>query len=636
MKKIKLGEICSIIKGSTGIQKATPGKFPLVVTAETRLTSNEFQFDNKAVCIPLVSSTGHGHASLKRIHYQEGKFALGNILAAVIPNDEMQLNTEYLYHYLLFYKDEKIVPLMKGAANVSLTINSIKTIEIDVPNIETQLEIVKSINNIKNTNNLLNDKILEQEEYVHELRKSVLQKAVEGKLVPQYPDEEPASELLKKIKVKKGKWIKEGKIKKEKSLPQIKENETPYVLPNGWMWCNLNDLAINIHYGYNGSANFNLKTPKLLRITDIQNNNVDWQTVPACDIATNTIETYKLQNNDILIARTGGTIGKSYIVENLEYNAVFASYLIRVIPALNSNSKYIKLFIESPLYWTQLIEKASGTGQPNVNGTSLKSLILPLPPLEEQKRIVEKVDELMKLCDELEEQINQSRQHSEQLIQSILQETFNHQVQSNVINITDAINRRAIFRAHVISKFQKDNNFGAIKCEKLTFLPEKIFELSLGGNYEKQAAGPLDNDAKIKVDEIFKKLKWVNVIEGNTTQSTKYIPDTNFAEHEKLFNLCFGDRKTEIDNLLNLFKNKNSTECEAVATLYAVWNDLLIDKKASSQEDIIKGFYKWSDKKKNFNRQDLYDNLAWMKMHNLIPVGKGKKTISKAKQMALI
>lgn len=143
MKKIKLGDICSITKGSTGIQKAVPGRYPLVVTAEIRLTNNEFQFDTNAVCIPLVSSTGHGHASLKRIHYQEGKFALGNILAAVIPNDETQLNAKYLYHYLSFYKDEKIVPLMKGAANVSLTINSIKSVEIDVPDIQTQLKILE-------------------------------------------------------------------------------------------------------------------------------------------------------------------------------------------------------------------------------------------------------------------------------------------------------------------------------------------------------------------------------------------------------------------------------------------------------------------------------------------------------------
>ena len=95
-EKFKLGEICSINKGSTGIKKAKKGKYPLVVTAEERESHNEYQFDAEAVCIPLVSSTGHGHASLKRIHYQEGKFALGTILAAVIPKDKEQISAKYL------------------------------------------------------------------------------------------------------------------------------------------------------------------------------------------------------------------------------------------------------------------------------------------------------------------------------------------------------------------------------------------------------------------------------------------------------------------------------------------------------------------------------------------------------------
>lgn len=184
MEQHALGEICTIIKGLTGIKKATPGEYPLVVTAEERLSCNEYQLDTKAVCIPLVSSTGHGHASLKRIHYQEGKFALGNILAAVIPNDEKQLSAEYLYYYLTFYKDSKIVPLMKGAANVSLTINSIKTIIIEFPDIDTQYRIVETIKNANKRHNEINKKYVEQDLLIKNLKKSILLDAVKGKLVP--------------------------------------------------------------------------------------------------------------------------------------------------------------------------------------------------------------------------------------------------------------------------------------------------------------------------------------------------------------------------------------------------------------------------------------------------------------------
>ena len=103
-----------------------------------------------------------------------------------------------------------------------------------------------------------------------------------------------------------------------------------------------------------------------------------------------------------MIARTGGTIGKSFLVIELPVVAVFASYLIRVQSSPEIYARYLKFFFESPTYWTQLQEGTKGAGQPNVNGRTLGKLLVPLPPLAEQHRIVAKVDELMVLCDRLE------------------------------------------------------------------------------------------------------------------------------------------------------------------------------------------------------------------------------------------
>ena len=162
----------------------------------------------------------------------------------------------------------------------------------------------------------------------------------------------------------------------------------PFDLPEGWAWCNLQMVTMNIHYGYTASAAAK-GNAKLLRITDIQDNQVIWENVPFCAISKGDLSTYQIHDRDIMIARTGGTIGKTYIVRGLSETAVFASYLIRAIPVPEINEEYLKLFMESPFYWTQLKDFSSGTGQPNVNGQSLKNLILPLPPLPEQKRIVE-------------------------------------------------------------------------------------------------------------------------------------------------------------------------------------------------------------------------------------------------------
>ena len=142
---VNLADCCSLEKGKTAIQKATPGNYPLVVTAPQRKSSNEYQFDKATVCIPLVSSRGHGVASMNQVFYQEGKFALGNILCGVTPLNPQSLSAKYLHYLLNWKKDTLLVPLMKGGANVSLTVNSLKKVKVHVPPIEEQNAIVSKI-----------------------------------------------------------------------------------------------------------------------------------------------------------------------------------------------------------------------------------------------------------------------------------------------------------------------------------------------------------------------------------------------------------------------------------------------------------------------------------------------------------
>ena len=236
--------------------------------------------------------------------------------------------------------------------------------------------------------------------FPEDMQKSILQYAIQGKLVEQREEDGTAEDLYKQIQEEKKKLIKEGKIKKTKALPEIAENEIPFDIPENWKWVRLGDVSKNIHYGYTASAQ-EKGNCKLLRITDIQNNSVEWESVPFCNVKDKDFETYGLNNRDIMIARTGGTIGKTYIVDSLNDRAVFASYLIRVIPVENINEVFLKKFMESPLYWMQLKAGSMGTGQPNVNGTTLSKLLLPLPPLEEQKRIVEELDKILPYTNQL-------------------------------------------------------------------------------------------------------------------------------------------------------------------------------------------------------------------------------------------
>ena len=248
-----------------------------------------------------------------------------------------------------------------------------------------------------------------------QLKKSILQMAVQGKLVPQDPNDEPASVLLERIRAEKEQLIKEGKIKKEKNpsiifrgadnLPYEKvgknepvciADEVPFDIPESWEWVRWGTLSESIQYGYNAPAQENGRI-KMIRISDIQDNSVMWETVPYCDIKEVEIDAYLLKPNDILFARTGGTVGKSYLVKEVPEEAIYAGYLIRTRYSNQLCPQYLKYFMESELYWSQLREGTIATAQPNCNGKTLGNMLVPIPPSHEQLRIVEKLNAVMAL-----------------------------------------------------------------------------------------------------------------------------------------------------------------------------------------------------------------------------------------------
>ena len=161
----------------------------------------------------------------------------------------------------------------------------------------------------------------------------------------------------------------------------------PFDIPDSWEWVTIADISSDILYGVSESAKAE-GSYKLLRITDIQNSGVSWGSVPYTEYDPNKVKQFLLQNGDLLFARTGATVGKSYLVESVPQNAIYASYLIRIRTVREVLPEYLKLFFESGFYWTQITLGSVGIGQPNVNGTSLGQLILPIPPRSEQIRIL--------------------------------------------------------------------------------------------------------------------------------------------------------------------------------------------------------------------------------------------------------
>ena len=280
-----------------------------------------------------------------------------------------------------------------------------------------------------------------------QLKNSILQWAIQGKLVPQDPNDEPASVLLDKIRQEKERLIKEKKIKRDKNASIIYRGEDnsyyekflatgevkcidaeiPFEIPQGWEWERWGNISQSIQYGYNAPA-LEHGAIKMVRISDIQENCVLWDNVPYCQIEENDIDTYLLKVNDILFARTGGTVGKSFLVEEVPERAIYAGYLIRTRYSSLLNPRYMKLFMESQLYWEQLKNGTIATAQPNCNGKTLAKMLLPIPPTKEQDRIVGKLTQLSSflnnytLCQERLNLLNE--EIKEQLKKSILQEAI--------------------------------------------------------------------------------------------------------------------------------------------------------------------------------------------------------------------
>lgn len=423
--KYRLGDICTITKGATGIMKAIPGPYTMIALGETDKTHIEYQFDTKAVIIPLVSSTGHGHASMKRVKYYEGKFALGNILCAVIPNDESFVLAKYLHIYLHWNREELLVSQMKGMANVSLPMNRIADVMVTVPSIDKQREIIELEKQLVEKELKADSLFADQLTQLENLNQAILQEAVQGKLVPQDPKDEPASELLKRIKAEKATLRQaQGKGKKEKPLPPIKPEEIPFEIPENWVWCRLGDVCeINPRNKVDDEldAGF-IPMPMVSQLFGIK---------PTYEVrkwgAIKTGYTH-FANNDVVVAKITPCFenSKAGIISDLPNGIGAGSTELNV---LRGNQyvlpEYIYAFVKRIDFLKNGERIMKGVaGQQRVPTEYFYNTLIPLPPLSEQKRIVAEIEKQLAKTKQLKEHIIANQQATEQLLKALLHQAF--------------------------------------------------------------------------------------------------------------------------------------------------------------------------------------------------------------------
>ncbi len=411
----KLGEVCAIEKGNIGIMKAVPGEYPLVVLGEERKTHNEFQFDAEAVIIPLVSSTGHGHRSMKRIFFQTGKFSVGSILCAVIPKDKTQLSAEFLYRYLDLNKENELVARMKGMANVSLSMKEIADVEIPLPSLEVQQEFIEKFQRLESGRNQISTELNQQVALVKELRQAYLREAMQGQLVSQDLTDEPAEILLEKIKAEKYDRLTACHTK-AKPLPPIKPEEIPFEIPSTWTWCRFADVAL---------IESNLVSPfDYPNLPHVAPDNIEKNTGKLLPYKTVLEDEVKSANHyfypqQLIYSKVRPKLNKVVLVE---FEGLCSADMYPIKPLIDS--RFLQAGMLSQYFLEEVDKFDNRVKMPKINQNQLSQIPIPLPPLAEQERIVARLEKLMRFCDELEANIRRAKTNAEALVQVALKEAL--------------------------------------------------------------------------------------------------------------------------------------------------------------------------------------------------------------------
>ncbi|MCF5892571.1 restriction endonuclease subunit S [Aeromonas veronii] len=271
------------------------------------------------------------------------------------------------------------------------------------------------------------DTLFTTEASIDALKQTILQLAVMGKLVPQDPSDEPASALLERIAAEKAQLVKEKKIKKEKPLPAISEDEKPFELPLGWVWSRISESSLFCEYGSSEKTVSELSDGvPVLKMGDIQDGKVILGSHQVVSPKIDDLPNLYLKKGDILYNRTNSAelVGKTGMFDGDDDTYTFASYLIRIRCSIhNIRPEYLTLCMNSPLFRKTQIEPhiKQQCGQANVNGTLMKSMLVSIPPYHEQVLILQKIHELMTLCDQLKSRLQTSQQTQLALAESLVE-----------------------------------------------------------------------------------------------------------------------------------------------------------------------------------------------------------------------
>jgi type I restriction enzyme S subunit len=400
----------------------------------------------------IIAMTGGTIGKLAIVQASLGKLYLNQRVGKFQVINKEKFDKEYVY-WIARGIQGKLQNIGYGGAQPNISNSQIEKLEFPFPDKPTQKIIVRFLNDLKNdtikpdeyfdsetekeiykiqsikikTLELDHD-IKEQLTLLTKLRQSIIQDAIQGKLTKEWREQnssiEHASELLKKIKAEKERVIKEKKIKKDKPLPKIRKDEIPFEIPESWEFCRMLDISEKLGAGSTpkgGNSVYVSNGIMFFRSQNIYNHGLKLDNVALIpDNIHKKMKGTKVLPKDILLNITGGSIGRCTLIHD-DFKTANVSQHVAIVRMINLNTRqFIHNLIISPYFQSRIMDVQVGVSREGLSMTSLKKLLVPFPPLEEQKVILEKISQLLANCDVLEKEIKASKTNTEKLMQSVL------------------------------------------------------------------------------------------------------------------------------------------------------------------------------------------------------------------------
>lgn len=496
------------------------------------------------------------------------------------------------------------------------------------------------------------DLLFTTEYSIDQLKQTILQLAVMGKLVKQDPNDEPASELLKQITEEKAKLIKEGKIKKSKPLLEISNEEKQYEIPHNWVWARLDSLTSKIGAGSTPKGGKEVYVDSgipFLRSQNVWNDGLALDDVAFISEGTHEkMSGTHVQANDLLFNITGGSIGRCALVAT-DFETANVSQHVTIVRSIDKDlAPFLHLVLRSSYIQKLVMDVQVGVSREGLSIGKLSQFLIPLPSLTEQKRIIKKVEILNSIIDSLQvslRKLQKTKLHlaDSLIVNALLDSKDNNESQTtdNIIQFekpieivknskqksTDQIDLFAdesvdddlkllSLAAEITFQLHTEPTFGHLKLQKLIYLCQQLKHMDLAADFKQHAAGPYDPLMARYLDKEFKDHEWFSY---DPKRDLKYKPLSRCNDHRSAFNKYFAKDVSEIYDLIGLFRTSKSDHIEIVATLFACWLRLLEKKLSVTEEQLLKDFYAWSEEKKGFGKNEVLNGFKWMKVHSITP-----------------